>query len=418
MRGVGQDRDGINLEVRKKTSKTGCRLGTDLSSMDHDPLSVFHDHHPLTYRVAASLGVICAIAMTGCGHVRKIPAKGNLQGYAIETTVDDESAKYYLENYLAGDVKDAHLHQKIAEIHRQVKDELPSREQLKKNSTDFSVDFAALFFGNQLLKQKGNSELQKQFLKNLDKVRNGTAEYPKKDVLIMLVPGYDYVKNGHVTGADFANPRKLLGQAGYEVCFVGIDPLGSVEENAAYLAKSIVSNRDRKIAIAGASSAGPAIHLALGKLVKPDDLVNVKAWLNLGGILQGVPVLDKFSSGPKGWLFSTVLWFKGWKKSSFESMHTAVSRKRFATLSVPGHIAIYNYIGLSLSGNVSRFARDKYLMMREDGPNDGLTLLADIVAPGSFSILSPKTDHFFAEDPEIDKKTLALLVTILGRIPD
>ena len=255
-------------------------------------------------------------------------------------------------------------------------------------------------------------------LENLAAVRAGTAVYPKKATLIMLVPGYDYVANGVKTGADFARPRKLLEQAGYEVLFVAIDPLGSVEENAAFLAKDILAHRGRNIALAGASSAGPAIHLALGKLLQPEEVAHVKAWLNLGGILQGSPVLDQVASGPKRWLFSTVIWFKGWPRSSFDSMKIDVSRARFATLSVPPHIAIYNYLGLSLSGNISDFARDKYSMMREDGPNDGLTLLPDIIAPHSLSILSPTTDHFFAQDPEIDRKTLALLVTILERIPE
>ncbi len=365
-----------------------------------------------------TLAVIGLVASTGCSSPRKIPAKGSLQDYAISTTVDDESAKYYLECYLAGKVQDLRLHQRIEKIHEQFREDLPSREQLKKISTGFSVDFAALVFGNQLLKQEGNARLQRQFLKNFERVENGTVNYPKREMLIMFVPGYDYVANGRKTGADFARPIKLLEQAGYDVQLVKIDPLGSVEENAAYLAKSILSNRQCKIALAGASSAGPAIHLALGKLLKPDELANVRAWLNLGGILQGVPVLDKFSSGAKGRLFSTILWFKGWKWSSFESMYTPVSRKRFATLAVPAHIAVYNYVSLSLSGNISNFARDKYLMMREDGPNDGLTLLPDIVAPNSLSILSPNTDHFFAEDPKIDSKTLALLVTILERMAD
>ena len=365
-----------------------------------------------------ALAVFLILAVTGCFSSRKIPAKGQLHNYALATTVDDESARYYLESYLSGNVRDATLHQRIEKIHAQLRDDVPSREQLREISTEFSVDFAALAFADQLLKQPGNAPLQKQFLANLAKVQNGTIVYPKSDVLIMFVPGYDYVANGSKTGADFAQPRKLLKQAGYEVHFVTIDPLGSVEENAAYLAKDILSHRDRKIAVAGASSAGPAIHLALGKVLKPDDLIKVKAWLNLGGILQGSPVLEQFSSGPKGWLFSSIIWAKGWKRSSFDSMSVAASRTRFATLSVPGHIAIYNYLGLSLSGNISGFARDKYWLMRKDGPNDGLTLLPDIVAPHSLSILSPTTDHFFAEDPEIDHKTLALLVTIIERISD
>ncbi|AFM14085.1 hypothetical protein Turpa_3448 [Turneriella parva DSM 21527] len=43
-------------------------------------------------------------------------------------------------------------------------------------------------------------------------------------------------------------------------------------------------------------------------------------------------------------------------------------------------------------------------------------VLPGIIGPNSLSILSPKTDHFFAQDPEIDKNTLALVVTILERI--
>lgn len=369
-------------------------------------------------RLFLCLTVPVLIAGIGCSSGPKIPAQGNLQSHTITTTVDHESARYYLESYLAGKSTDTPLHRRIGQIHAQLKNAVPTRDQLKEISSEFSLDFAALLFAEQLLKQPGNPELQTQFLRNLESIRVGTAVYPRKATLIMLVPGYDYAANGAKTGADFARPRKLFEEAGYEVHFVAIDPLGSVEENAAFLAKDILAHRDRTIAIAGASSAGPAIHLALGKLLQPGELTHVKAWLNLGGILQGSPVLDQVAAGPKGWLFSTVIWFKGWPRSSFDSMQVAVSRERYATLSVPPHIAVTNYLGLSLSGNISDFARDKYAMMREDGPNDGLTLLPDIIAPNSLSILSPTTDHFFAEDPEIDRKTLALLLTIMALIPD
>ena len=358
--------------------------------------------NPAIYAVVAvCLVVIGLIVGTSCSSAGKIPASGSLHDYALATTVDDATAKYYLENYLAGRVQDADLHRRLEKMDGELGNAVPTREQLKAISREFSVDTAALVFGDQLLKQPANAPFQKQFLANLEKVRGGLIEYPGKDVLILLVPGFDYVKNGRKTGADFARPKQLLEQAGYEVQLVAIDPLGGVEENAAFLARSIASHPQRRIALAGASSAGPAIHLALGKLIEPGDSKNVKAWLNLGGILQGVPVLDQFSSGPKGWLFSTVVHLKGWKPASFASMRTQVSRSRFATLSVPSHIVVCNYVGLSLSGDISRFARDKYSMMRADGPNDGLTLLPDILPPNSLSILAPRSDHFFAEDREI-----------------
>ncbi len=347
---------------------------------------------------------------------KKIPIKGHFHGHIIETTVDDEGAKYFIEEYLTGKGSNSPMDQRIRKLESEIENSLPTRENLQKISLEFSVDFAALFFVDRLMRQQGNSQLQKDFLKNLDSVRGGNTEYQRKDIRILLVPGYDYKENGHITGADLSKPRALLESVGYQVDFVDIDPLGSVEENAVYLKEHILNMGNKKIALAGASSAGPAIHLTLGKLLRPEEAKSIVAWLNLGGILQGSPLLDQFSSGLKGWLFSLILWFKGWKKYSFESMYAEVSRRRYKTLGVPTHVAIYNYLGLSLSGNISRFAKDKYQMMLADGPNDGLTLLPDIIAPNSSSILSANTDHFFAEDPEIDRKTLALLITIFERL--
>ena len=168
--------------------------------------------------------------------------------------------------------------------------------------------------------------------------------------------------------------------------------------------------------IAGASSAGPAIYLSLGKNLQKEETKRIKAWLNLGGILQGVPVLDQFSKGYKSLLLNFVIWIKDWKKKSFESMQTEISRKRFSEIKIPENILVINYLGMSLSGNISKFASDKYCLMRDDGPNDGLSLLPDLIVPNANSILAPESDHFFAEDPEIDRKTVALLKTILDKL--
>lgn len=351
--------------------------------------------------------------LAGCGTVDRIPVSGQLYQYRIQTTVDHRDAKYYLENYLGNNPANSSMDEEIQSIHREIKDRIPTREELRSISEEHSVDFAALVFGDQLLKQKDNQIIQQNYLSNLQKVKNGTLQFPAKDTLILLVPGYDYIQEGHLTGANLASPRKLIQSAGYDVEFIQIDPIGTIEENASVISDTILKNKDRTMVISGPSSAGPAIHLALGKLVPPDDLTNLKAWLNLGGILQGSPVLDQVSRGVKGLLFSTAVWYLDYRPESFESMRTEVSRKRFADLKVPQHIKIINHLGLSLSGDISAYAWDKYIMMRKDGPNDGLTLLPDIIAPNSLSILAHGSDHYFAEDPEIDQKTLALLVTLL-----
>ena len=74
------------------------------------------------------------------------------------------------------------------------------------------------------------------------------------------------------------------------------------------------------------------------------------------------------------------------------------SRIRFARLSgIDNNILVINYLGLSLSGQLSKYSKDKYPLLVSEGPNDGLTLLTDIIAPNSLTIVAFGSDHFFAE---------------------
>jgi hypothetical protein len=111
-----------------------------------------------------------------------------------------------------------------------------------------------------------------------------------------------------------------------------------------------------------------------------------------------------------------VVWAQDWRPESFESLTTRVLRERFEALAIPEEIQVNNYVSMSLSGDISDFGWDKYLLMRADGPNDGLSLLPDLLFPDGRTIVSPKGDHFFAEDPLIDEKSVALVMTILETI--
>ena len=49
-----------------------------------------------------------------------------------------------------------------------------------------------------------------------------------------------------------------------------------------------------------------------------------------------------------------------------------------------GILVVY-YRGVPLSGQLSRFSRDQYPILSSDGPNDGLTMLADAIALNSLT---------------------------------
>lgn len=278
---------------------------------------------------------------------------------------------------------------------------------------EFSVDFAALFFAEHLLRDACNQQLQQRFARHLANPPARSASAAR--YVVLFVPGWDYAANGHVTGADFAQPRLLATQFGLDNQLAPLPPTGSVEENANVIAREVARHAasGKHILIAGASSAGPAIHLALGELIPESERRSVKAWLNLGGILQGSPLIDFAQRWPQVWLFDMVAWSKGWHRDAILSMDTASSRERFARLRIDADILVINYLGIPLSGQLSQFAADKYPILREAGPNDGLTLLTDAIAPNSLTLVALGRDHFFAEDPDIDRKTVAMMALIL-----
>jgi hypothetical protein len=327
--------------------------------------------------------------------------------------VDSEIARYYLENYLQGKSGDAQADKQIAALYAEHGRTVPSRESLKKIAQDFSVDFAALFLADRLLSDDCNRTLNQSFIQQVK--NSGSGNVSPSSYLVLFVPGWDYAANGHATGADFAKPRKLATQFGLENHLVELPPTGSVEQNAAVLADEIRKRgaSDKKIILAGASSAGPAIHLALGDKLDPHERRPIKAWLNLGGILQGSPLIDLFQSRPQRWLFDAITWFQGWDTEAILSMSAERGQARFARLNVDTDILVINYLGIPLSGQLSQYSKDKYPLLKAEGPNDGLTLLTDAIAPNSLTIVALGSDHFFAEDPRIDEKTVALMKLII-----
>lgn len=362
-----------------------------------------------SFRRSARVAASClALLVSACSLGPEIPAKGAVRGHEIVTAVDSEVARYYLESYLTGKQSDQEMHQRIASVYAKHGDGLPSLESLGRIARENSVDFAALFFADRLLGETCNKQINGMFAAHLRAARQHVAR-PLPDLVVLFVPGWDYLENGHLTGADFTKPRALATVFGLQNQLVEIPPVGSVEDNARVIAREVTkqAREGKQIVLAGASSAGPAIHLALAEVIAKDDLPSVRAWLNFGGLLQGSPLVDIVTDRP--WLSFVLRTFTGWEDTAMRSMGTRASRTRSARLTLKSRLLVINYLGIPFSGGLSKYGRDKYPLIKSDGPNDGLTLLPDALAPNSLTIVALGSDHFFNEDPQIDRKTLALM---------
>jgi hypothetical protein len=373
-----------------------------------------------------ALGI--GLALPGCAQDwARLPAQGELQGHPIETTVDAEIARYYLENYLPGrrtePALDRRIEQAIAGL-----PEPPGREAFQDLSETLSVDLATMHLVAVLSEDPANARARSRFRRELERLRalsaagGGRLEacvrasgLPK----VAFAPGWFYRSNPG-TGADFARQRALLERLGVDVRLIPVIENGTVERNATIVAEEIrqLERAGEPVILVSASKGGPEVAQALGDVLEPEETRTVLAWINVGGLLKGAPLADWASGWPRSWLAGLYYRYQGLDPgASIASLTTARSRARLARQTMPEHILIVNFVGVPLSGHISPGAEFGYARTRKVGPNDGLTAIVDEMAHGGMTILQTGLDHYY-RDPQLDLKTLALALLVtreLGR---
>jgi hypothetical protein len=226
------------------------------------------------------------------------------------------------------------------------------------------------------------------------------------DYEVLVVPIYLY-KRLLGAGADLAAPRAALQKVGLTCHFVETQDDGAIEANANLVAAAIRGRAQsgRRLIIISASKSSPEVALALTRL-GPAETRHVAAWINTAGVLQGTPLVGE----P---LFQELEFLVGeLDVAGKESLTTVRGRQRFDSLRVPEHVLVVNYLGIPLTGSISFWARRGFSSLRKHGPNDGVSLLSDMIFPGGVTLADLGNDHFMRGKP-IDIITVALALTVI-----
>jgi hypothetical protein len=370
----------------------------------------------LVLPVAATL----SLAMGGCaGSLPRVPVQGEIDGAVIATTVDSPVAKYYLEDYLRGrrtrPALDQSLEQSFATLPA-----TPTRAAYRRLSDHFSVDLATLKLIEVLAEQPANARAQALFraqlarLQALDEAGRRACVAAFDLPTVLFAPGWFY-RSQRGTGADFARQRALLDRLGVGNQLIPVLDAGTVEQNAAIIARDIrrFDAAGRPVILVSVSKGGPEVAHALGAVLRPDETAAVEAWVNVGGLLKGAPLADWASVWPRDWLTRLYYWWRGQDPDdSIASLRSERSAARFAQETIPRHIVILNFVGIPLSGDISPGDEFAYRHTSVAGPNDGLAPIADEVAHGGLTIIQVGLDHYFL-DPENDLKTLAMALAVM-----
>jgi hypothetical protein len=149
-----------------------------------------------------------------------LPVSGSVGMQIIETQVDSEAARYYVEHYLPGNHTDTELDERIDRVYQSARGSLPDRGDLKRLSDEFSVDFAALYLADQITRTPLNRCFRIAFDQAYDHARIALSQSRVKlpaaaiDYEVLVVPIYLY-KRLVGSGADLAAPRAALEKWGF-----------------------------------------------------------------------------------------------------------------------------------------------------------------------------------------------------------
>jgi len=356
-----------------------------------------------------SLFALFSLVLQAC---TGLPARGVVGGQTIETRVDSEVARYYLGSYLAGERSDPVLDERIDRIYQNANGGLPDRIELKHLSDDFSVDFAALYFADQIARMPVN----RQFRSDYDQAYEYTSKvFPEGQVKlpatateyeVLVVPIYLYQRLLGA-GADLAVPRAAMERIGLTCHFVETQDDGPVEANADLVAAAIRARADsgRRLIVVSASKSSAEVALALTRL-GPSNTRHVAAWINTAGVLQGTALVGERLFKDLELLVGPI------DAAGKESLTTARGRQRFNSFHIPEHVLVVNYVGIPVTGSVSFFARRGFLFLQKLGPNDGITLVADTIIPGGVTVADLGNDHFMRGRP-VDITSVALALTVI-----
>jgi len=377
-----------------------CRLGP-------------HPTHARAFHIAI---LVLILPLGACVSYPTIPVTGNLANRRISTTVDSASAKYYLAATSNHSLANANNAERIAEIEQRFGKQPFDWLALKEISRETSPDLATIFFIKQTLSEHNNERFQSGYSAELRRIeslihqRKWTlvVRTALKGYKILFIPGFHYLSDP-TSGADFSGQRQLMHQLGLNVQLAAIEEDGTIEENAAIIARIVraESRNQAKLILVSTSKGGPETALALGRVLEPGETTSIKAWLSVGGLIHGTFLADRVVSWPKSWVARVIFSAEKIDFRSLPGLTTTASRTRMEGIKLPPHILVLQYVAAPLSGDIADDVKGRYAYLRQYGPNDGLTLLADELLPHGITVLEPGLDHFY-RDPEINLKSLAI----------
>jgi hypothetical protein len=286
-----------------------------------------------------------------------------------------------------------------------------SADVLREISGSKGIDFATALLFNRIVR----SPEHEPFIRRLESLGKATTDNIRPlNATLAVAPGAFYIEHPN-TGANGHVLRQEAARWGCRTELIPCFSVGTPAENGRVICDWLAGQSDENIILASLSKGGADIKMALAEPDAPEAFRNVVAWINLGGILEGSPMVRwLFSRKLPALLYRLIFWFRGDNFQFIRDLDRSPGSPLDFELRVPEHLTMIHVVGFPLVRHISGGrARRWHRRLSSFGPNDAVTILADVCKLPGLILPVWGTDHYL--HPGWDPRSLvAALLQYLG----
>jgi hypothetical protein len=188
---------------------------------------------------------------------------------------------------------------------------------------------------------------------------------------ILVMPGAFHVEHPH-TGADGRRIFELAAELAWPAERVNVPSLAPMKENAAALVDRLRAHRE-PIVLVSLSKGGADVRAALQRPDAPAVFREVRAWVNLSGMVTGTPLVGWLKARPLRCLGArALLWFRRQRFAVIEEMRHGAGSPLDGPLMLPEGLRAIHVVGFPLKRDLSNdWAKRGHARLAPLGPNDG-----------------------------------------------
>jgi hypothetical protein len=253
-----------------------------------------------------------------------------------------------------------------------------------------------------------------EFIAAIDALRRDEGPVPSLRGKVLVAPAA-FHRELPQFGGDGRAITEIARRFGLTCELLPSESAGSVTRNAELIREALDVETDEPFVLVSLSKGAADLRLALESA--PRALAHARAWVQIGGLVRGSPIVDAILASPVR--RSLLRAYLAYLRADLSVCSQLVWRENpllSGRVSVPNGLEVINVVGFPLACHLSGNTKRRYLEMRRFGPNDGSTLLVDAIVESGVVYPVWGADHYF-RIPGVANLLVALFRYLATRWP-